>query len=106
MVGSPSSHCRRTSTWSSGCSARRDVAGAERHTRLTGIPGAKNGEASVCPLPGRLPGLQSRRHPRGRSWKYVELVSGEKELYNLERDAFELTNVAGNASNAGLIAIM
>ena len=36
----------------------------------------------------------------------MELVSGEKELYNLDRDAFELTNVAGNASNAGLIAIM
>ena len=39
-------------------------------------------------------------------WKYVELVSGEKELYNLDRDAFELTNVAGNSANAGLIALM
>ncbi|TMB52557.1 MAG: glucose 1-dehydrogenase [Deltaproteobacteria bacterium] len=30
----------------------------------------------------------------------------EKELYNLDRDAFELTNVAGNSANAGLIALM
>jgi len=27
-------------------------------------------------------------------------------VYNLDRDAFELTNLAGNAANAGLIAIM
>ena len=39
-------------------------------------------------------------------WKYVELVSGEKELYNLDRDPFELANVAGNASNAALEATM
>ena len=39
-------------------------------------------------------------------WKYVELVSGEKELYNLDRDPFELSNVAGNASNAALEATM
>jgi arylsulfatase A-like enzyme len=39
-------------------------------------------------------------------WKYVELVTGEKELYNEDTDPFELTNVAGNAGNAGLVAIM
>jgi len=39
-------------------------------------------------------------------WKYVELVSGEKELYNLDRDPFELANVAGNASNTALVAAM
>ena len=39
-------------------------------------------------------------------WKYVELVSGEKELYNLDRDPFELTNVAGNTSNAALVGTM
>ncbi|TMA67848.1 MAG: sulfatase [Deltaproteobacteria bacterium] len=39
-------------------------------------------------------------------WKYVELVSGEKELYNLDRDPFELSNVAGNSSNAALVATM
>ena len=39
-------------------------------------------------------------------WKYVELVSGEKELYNLDRDPFELSNVARNSSNAALVATM
>ena len=36
----------------------------------------------------------------------MELVSGEKELYNLDRDPFELSNVASNSSNAALVATM
>src|SRR5437763_17004546 len=40
------------------------------------------------------------------AWKYVELVSGEKELYNEDTDSFELVNVVADPSNAPLVAIM
>ena len=40
------------------------------------------------------------------TWKYVELVTGEKELYNEDTDPFELTNVVTDPSNAALVAIM
>lgn len=34
---------------------------------------------------------------RTARYKYVELVTGEKELYDLERDPYELKNRAGEA---------
>ncbi len=51
---------------------------------------------------------QFAKRPGGtvHTWKYVELVTGEKELYNLDHDPFELTNVAGDPSNAALVATM
>jgi arylsulfatase A-like enzyme len=39
-------------------------------------------------------------------WKYVELVTGEKELYNEDHDPFELTNVVADPANAALVATM
>ena len=36
----------------------------------------------------------------------AEWVTGQCFYYNLDRDAFELTNVAGNSANAALIALM
>jgi N-acetylglucosamine-6-sulfatase len=40
---------------------------------------------------------------RTRGWKYVELATGEKELYNLKSDPFELVNVINNLSSASVI---
>ena len=40
------------------------------------------------------------------TWKYVELATSERELYNEEKDQFELGNVAGAPANASLIGIM
>ena len=40
---------------------------------------------------------------RTRGWKYVELATGEKELYNLKSDPFELVNVINNPSSASVI---
>ena len=37
---------------------------------------------------------------RNADWKYVEYSTGEKELYNLKNDPFELQNVAGQAEYA------
>jgi len=34
---------------------------------------------------------------RTHEWKYVEYVTGEKELYNLVNDPYELKNIAGRA---------
>jgi arylsulfatase A-like enzyme len=34
---------------------------------------------------------------RNREWKYVEYVTGEKELYDLVNDPYELKNVAGRS---------
>jgi N-acetylglucosamine-6-sulfatase len=42
----------------------------------------------------------------GATWKYVEYVTGETELYNLDRDPFELTNVTNVPGNATLKATM
>src|SRR5437867_9735026 len=42
----------------------------------------------------------------GATWKYVEYVTGETELYNLDTDPFELTNVTNDTGNATLKATM
>ena len=39
---------------------------------------------------------------RTTDWRYVELASGEKELYNEVRDPYELHNLAGNSADAGV----
>ena len=51
-------------------------------------------------------GLFTKPGKPAHTWKYVELASDEKELYNEDTDSFELGNVAGNSGNAALIAIM
>jgi hypothetical protein len=35
---------------------------------------------------------------RTTRWSYAELLTGEKELYDLATDPFQLTNVAGSAT--------
>jgi N-acetylglucosamine-6-sulfatase len=42
----------------------------------------------------------------GATWKYVEYETGETELYNLDLDPFELTNVTNVPANAALKATM
>jgi len=42
----------------------------------------------------------------GGTWKYVEYVTGETELYDLDVDPFELTNVTNDPANAALKASM
>jgi arylsulfatase A-like enzyme len=42
----------------------------------------------------------------GALWKYVEYVTAETELYNLDSDPFELTNVTNVPANATLKATM
>jgi arylsulfatase A-like enzyme len=43
---------------------------------------------------------------RDTPWKYNELVTGEKELYDIIGDPFELTNVAGNPGNAATVTAL
>jgi arylsulfatase A-like enzyme len=43
---------------------------------------------------------------RNHGWKYVELATGERELYDLAGDPYELVNVAGAPQHAGLQASM
>lgn len=43
---------------------------------------------------------------RGRRWLYVELATGERELYDLRRDPFELENVATDPARAPIVAVM
>lgn len=42
----------------------------------------------------------------GGTWKYVEYVTGETELYDLDADPFELTNVTNHPAHAALKASM
>jgi arylsulfatase A-like enzyme len=42
----------------------------------------------------------------GTRWKYVEYETNETELYNLDTDPFELTNVTNVPANAALKATM
>lgn len=41
---------------------------------------------------------------RSKEWKYTEYTTGEKELYNLVSDPFELSNVASVSANAATVA--
>jgi N-acetylglucosamine-6-sulfatase len=41
---------------------------------------------------------------RTARWKYVELKTGEKELYDIVNDPYELVNVAGNPANAPVMS--
>jgi len=50
-------------------------------------------------------GLFTKPGKTPHTWKYVELATDEKELYNEDSDPSELGNVAGAPGNAGLIAI-
>jgi arylsulfatase A-like enzyme len=49
----------------------------------------------------RLPGFYG---VRDRRWKYVELDTGEEELYNLVYDPYELGNQAHNPGYASIKA--
>jgi len=51
-------------------------------------------------------GLFTKPGKTPHTWKYVELATDEKELYNEDSDPFELANGAGTSGNAALIAIM
>jgi N-acetylglucosamine-6-sulfatase len=48
----------------------------------------------------RIPPWWELRTPR---WAYVELATGERELYDLEVDPYQLTNVVGDPSYAGRV---
>src|SRR5262245_26947532 len=50
-------------------------------------------------------GLFTKPGKTPKTWKYVELATDEKELYNKNNDPFELTNVSGVSGNGGFIAI-
>jgi arylsulfatase A-like enzyme len=52
---------------------------------------------------GKPPAWSAVRTPH---WKYVELATGEKELYNMISDPFELRNVAENPAKAGIVATL
>jgi N-acetylglucosamine-6-sulfatase len=41
---------------------------------------------------------------RTAEWKYVELETGEKELYDLARDPYEMDNVVTDPGNASVVA--
>lgn len=43
---------------------------------------------------------------RSKDWKYTEYTTGEKELYDLNADPFEVTNVVNVAANASTVASM
>ncbi len=47
------------------------------------------------------PGFYGIRTPR---YRYIELFTGEKELYDLSTDPFEVTNLAGRASHSTIQA--
>jgi arylsulfatase A-like enzyme len=51
----------------------------------------------------RVPAWQALRRP---GWLYVELSTGERELYDLRRDPFELANLARDPSRAAIVADM
>jgi len=58
------------------------------------------------PTFAQVRGAFTKSGDAAHTWKYVELVTGEKELYNEDTDPFELTNVVTDPSNAALVAIM
>jgi arylsulfatase A-like enzyme len=54
------------------------------------------------PLSG-VPGYNAIKLGR---WKYVEYTSGEKELYDLQKDPYELNSLHANLQYAGVIAAL
>ena len=46
---------------------------------------------------GKVPAYNAIREA---AWKYVELTTGERELYHLTADPYELQNVAGRSTYA------
>ncbi|HEX5951394.1 MAG TPA: sulfatase [Actinomycetota bacterium] len=50
---------------------------------------------------GRVPGWWALRRP---GWVYIELETGERELYDLRRDPFQLDNLAGDPEQAARLA--
>jgi arylsulfatase A-like enzyme len=63
-----------------------DAAPAERGQRARGARGARGGE-----VPSPLPEFHALRTPQ---YTYVEYVTGERELYDLAKDPYELNNLA------------
>ena len=80
------------------------------------------GRAGAGPRPGSRPGVRSghRRRPcgiedlqhipeyhgvRAATYTYVEYVDGDRELYDLRHDPYELTNVYDHATRATQIAL-
>ncbi len=51
----------------------------------------------------RVPAWWGLRRP---GWLYVELATGERELYDLRRDPFELVNLAHDPARAAIVADM
>jgi hypothetical protein len=51
-------------------------------------------------------GLFAKPGKPTHTWKYVELQTSEKELYNEDNDPFERGTSPGASTNAGLITIM
>ena len=49
----------------------------------------------------RIPEWWQLRTPR---WAYIELVTGERELYDMQADPYQLTNLAGDPAQAERIA--
>lgn len=43
---------------------------------------------------------------RSQRWKYTEYVTGEKELYDLQADPFEITNLVAVSSYASVVATL
>jgi arylsulfatase A-like enzyme len=41
---------------------------------------------------------------RTQRYVYAEYTTGERELYDLQTDPYQLTNVASNPANAALVA--
>lgn len=51
----------------------------------------------------RVPAWRALRRP---GWMYVELATGERELYDLRRDPFELVNLARDPDRADIVVDM
>lgn len=78
-----------------GMSLREVAAGSERAAQRpllneTGAPGRSNRDFHQA--------IRTRDH------LYVEHANGERELYDLRRDPFELANAVGDPANAGVVS--